>query len=106
MVDWWQRYQEQKNRVRKELYGSALTETEAREFDKANIHPGMKPAQIKANLARQEAVSKRGLERLKKSYGPRYDVRQIEGATIPANTPSGSAPVKRLKYNPATGKID
>lgn len=108
MVDWWQRYQDQKNRVRNKLFGSALTETEAREFDKANVHPGMKPAQIRANLARQAAVSKRGLDRLTKSYGPRYDTRQIQGASerTPANTPSGSAPVKRLKYNPATGKIE
>ncbi len=108
MVDWWQQYQDQKNRIRKELYGSALTETEAREFDKANIHPGMKPAQIRANLARQSEINQQALDKLAAGYSGRYDQRQISGAVgkPPANTPQSAPQPKRLKYNPSTGRIE
>lgn len=103
-VDWWQQYQDQKNIVRHELYGSALTDTEKREFDKANIHPGMSPQQISINLARQEAINKRAAAKLAKSYtaSKRYDTGQVIEAVggkesyrkltteTPANTPTGA----------------
>ncbi len=67
-ADWWQDYQNQKNLIRNKLFGSALTATEAAEFDKANINPGMKPELIKKNLARQKAAAARAARRLSEAY--------------------------------------
>lgn len=111
-VDWWQKYQEQKNIVRHELYGSALTETEKSEFDKANIHPGMAPKQIEINLSRQEALNKRAAAKLARAYtaSKRYDSAQVVEAVggkdamqrittdTPANSPS-AAQRPRIKFS-------
>lgn len=56
---WWSQYQNQKNLIRNQLFGSALTETEKAEFDKANISPGMTAPVIKENLKRQQDVANR-----------------------------------------------
>lgn len=63
-VEWWSRYQDQKNLIRHTLFGSALTATEKAEFDKANIDPGMKPDKIRANLARQADAAMRAAAKL------------------------------------------
>lgn len=55
---WWSDYQNQKNIIRNKLFGSALTATEKAEFDKANIHPGMDPVEIRRNLIRQEEAAR------------------------------------------------
>lgn len=67
-VDWWQRYQEHKNDIRKSLFGSALTGTEKAEFDKAVVTPGMKPEQVKRNLERQELAAKIAASKIAKAY--------------------------------------
>ncbi len=67
-ADWWQDYQNQKNIVRNKLFGSALTATEAAEFDKANINPGMKPEIIRKNLSRQKAAAIRAAKKLSGAY--------------------------------------
>jgi hypothetical protein len=67
-ADWWQDYQNQKNLVRNKLFGSALTATEAAEFDKANINPGMTPDLIRKNLARQKNAAIRAAKRLSGAY--------------------------------------
>lgn len=56
-AQWWQDYQSTKNSVRHGLFGGALTPTEKSEFDKANVNPGMAPAQIAANLQRQHKIA-------------------------------------------------
>jgi hypothetical protein len=79
---WWQDYQNQKNVVRNRLFGSALTATEKAEFDKANIHPGMTPGTIKANLALQHDAARRAAAKLVNTYSKMgYSQDQIEAAT-------------------------
>jgi len=51
--NWWQNYNTQKNILRNELFGSALTKTEKEAFDAANITEGMEPGQIRNKLAQQ-----------------------------------------------------
>lgn len=82
LVDWWQTYQDHVNEVRKDLFGSALTDPEKKEFYKAMATPGMKPAQIKTNLARQEAISKRAAAKLARSAAANtgYNQQQIKEA--------------------------
>lgn len=72
---WWQDYQSQKNIIRNKMFGSALTATEKTEFDKANIHPGMKPDVIRTNLQRQKDAAERAARKLaaahvKSGYNP------------------------------------
>lgn len=62
-AEWWQGYDRYKNVVRNELFGSALTATEQDAFEKADINPGMTPAQIRANLARQKEIAETGMRR-------------------------------------------
>lgn len=62
-ASWWQNYQSFKNTVRNDLFGSALTKTEATEFIKADIHPGMQPEVIKRNIARQQELADLGMRR-------------------------------------------
>lgn len=64
---WWQDYQNHKNVIRNRLFGSALTATEAREFERASIEPGMAPSQIRQNLARQQAAAQSAALRLGRS---------------------------------------
>ena len=54
--------------MRNKLFGSALTETERNEFDKAQITPGMNAELVKKNLARQDAASKKAAAKLAQSY--------------------------------------
>lgn len=67
-ADWWQDYQNQKNIIRNKLFGSALTQTEKEEFDKANIHPGMTPEIIKSNLSRQHSAAVRAARKMSGAY--------------------------------------
>lgn len=62
-AQWWQGYDRYKNVVRNELFGSALTATEQAAFERADISPGMDPAQIRANLATQQSILKEGMKR-------------------------------------------
>lgn len=60
---WWQGYDRYKNVVRNELFGASLTKGEQQAFLEADITPGMDPAQIKRNLAKQKAVVENGIKR-------------------------------------------
>jgi hypothetical protein len=104
-AQWWQEYQSKKNIIRNQLFGSALTATEAGEFNKADINPGMTPDQVRTNLQRQAAAAKRAAGTLAKYYiTTGVDPVQIEaalgypladlGITPPAGPamPSGVAP--------------
>jgi hypothetical protein len=71
--DWWQDYREFVNQVRKELFGSALTNTEGKEFDRIIINPSMDPKIAKTNLARQAQLAKKALQH-------RVDVYKAGGA--------------------------
>ncbi len=67
-ADWWSDYQTQKNLTRNTLFGSALTKTEKDEFDKANIHPGMAPEQVRKNLLRQQEAARAAAAKLARSW--------------------------------------
>jgi hypothetical protein len=62
-ASWWQGYDRFKNVTRHELYGAALTPTEQRVFEQADINPGMTPDQIRKNLQVQTNVVQNGLKR-------------------------------------------
>lgn len=78
---WWQDYQNVKNQIRNKLFGSALTETERVEFEKAQITPNMDSQQIKINLARQEALAQQAARKLARAYlSSGYSPEAVEGA--------------------------
>lgn len=78
---WWQDYQNQKNAVRKQLFGSALTATEKAEFEKATIAPGMTPQAIRANLKLQQEAAIRAARKLASYYTRSgYDGDGVEAA--------------------------
>ncbi len=78
---WWQDYQGYKNKVRHDLFGSALTATERAEFDKAIINPGMDPEAIRTNLELQRSAAERAAQKLAAAYlAQGYPPAQIEAA--------------------------
>ena len=64
---WWQGYETQKNKMRHELFGSALTKTEYDAFQRLTVHPGMSPEFIKKNLGEQKRIAKAAASKLAKS---------------------------------------
>lgn len=83
-TQWWQDYQGYVNQVRNDLFGAALTATEKAEFEKAIVTPGMDPKQARANLARQQALTQKGLVRAGSVYKKGgYNADQI-GEYVPA----------------------
>jgi hypothetical protein len=59
----WREYSRQKSVARHELYGSALTPGERKDYEAADINPGMNPEQIKRNLATQQRILETGIKR-------------------------------------------
>jgi hypothetical protein len=53
MVAWWQSYADRNNKVRKELFGSALTNVERKEFEKFIVTPRMNAGVARDNLEKQ-----------------------------------------------------
>lgn len=95
--NWWQNYNEQKNVVRNELFGSALTAPEKAAFDAANITEGMEAGEITRRLAQQNKAAARAYNKLKQNTGRAgYNVSGfgdiIEEADVPA--PGADAPAK------------
>lgn len=82
MGDWWNQYQAKKNVQRNKLFGGALTDTERKEWEKADINPGMTPEQIRKNLTRRAGLEQRAAAKLTKAYkSGSYNKSQIEAAT-------------------------
>ena len=67
-VDFWQSYQDYKNKVRNQLFGSALTPTEQKEWEKAIFDERTNPNVIRTNLARQRQIVDGALQRLSDVY--------------------------------------
>ena len=96
---WWQQYDLFANQIRNQLFGSALTKTEALAFESAMITPGMSPTQIKANLQRQAEAAENGFKKIANaSIAQGYSKSAIEALmpNIASQTPVGSeqTPVK------------
>jgi len=83
---WWQQHDILKNKLRHELFGSALTKVEKENFDKITIDPGQHPSVIKANLAAQFNIAKSAAQKLigvQKAKGiPNSQVRSAVGETV------------------------
>jgi hypothetical protein len=78
---WWQDYDRYKNQVRHGLYGASLTKNEQGAFLKADIHPGMDPKQIQANLETQRRLVENSIRRKGKALiGSTYDPKAISSA--------------------------
>jgi hypothetical protein len=61
---WWQKYQENINKVRNDLFGAALTASEKTEFEKAMVTPGMSPQAARANLQLQAEAARKAYEKV------------------------------------------
>lgn len=78
---WWQDYDRYKNVVRNQLFGSALTATEAAAFEKADINPGMTPAAVRRNLKIQKNAATSAATKMARLYVAQgRDPDEIEGA--------------------------
>jgi hypothetical protein len=96
---WWQQYDLFANQIRNQLFGSALTRTEALAFESAMITPGMSPTQIKANLQRQAEAAENGFKKIANaSIAQGYSKSAIEALmpNLASQTPVGTeqTPVK------------
>lgn len=81
-AQWWQDYAFHRNKVRNDLFGSALTATEQAEWNKADINPRMEPKQIRLNLERRAELEQRALARqIKANEAAGYNKEQIRALT-------------------------
>lgn len=101
---WWQGYDRYKNVVRHELYGSALTKPETAAFERADITPGMTPAQITKNLALQQEIVTNGLKRKAEAMiSAGYDPKSISAAYGVELPSIGVTATSRRQAPPAAG---
>lgn len=99
-AEWWQQYDRQRNVVRNELFGSALTPSEQRAFAAADIDPNMAPDVIRANLNTQKTLISRALDRQSKVWKAQgFNVEAIDAATMPAEA-AGAADFSHLWNKP------
>lgn len=98
-ANWWQQYNAQANKIRNELFGSALTASESKLFEEANVTPGMKPDMITKRLAQQTKATKNAYRKLARNYQRAgYDASGFLEEEAPE-------PKKRLVFDPATGEL-
>ena len=103
LYQWWQDYQTNINKVRNDLFGSALTAPEKVEFEKAMVTKGMNSAQAQKNLRRQAELAQ-------KAYDKIDNVLRVQGyskAALDALKPTGIRPpmsnfvIERDNTNPS-----
>jgi len=103
LYQWWQDYQNNINKVRNDLFGSALTAPEKAEFEKAMVTKGMNSAQAEKNLRRQAELAQ-------KAYNKIDNVLRVQGyskAALDALKPNGIKPpmssfvIERDNTNPS-----
>jgi hypothetical protein len=95
-AQWWQDYQLHQNVVRNKLFGSALTPTEAKQWERAAVNPRMDEGEIKKNLARRAELERKGFERMMGGYTKGgYNVEQIEAVTGRRATGGGMGSLKQ-----------
>lgn len=66
-ANFWAGYAKQRNDLRHQLFGSALTTGETAAWNEADINPGMQPKAIRLNLAIQDAAAKNAARKLAKA---------------------------------------
>lgn len=92
-ANWWQRYNEQANKIRNELFGSALTKAELEAFKQANIQPGMSAEQIRRRLEQQSAAAQAAYNKILGTYGRGgYNVDGLQSVGSMSAPQVGNAP--------------
>lgn len=80
-AEWWQRYDRHKTAIRHGWFGASLTATERPEWDKLDIHPGMDPKVIAANLRAQRDMMERKVRtKMEALKAAKFDVAPVEAA--------------------------
>ena len=108
-ANWWQRYNEQANQIRNELFGSALTATEKAAFDAAMISPDMDEKVIARRLRQQATAAQSAYERLVQSAaGSGYDTKGLPpvrtlSSGLTSNAAGSTSQAETIKYD-ANGK--
>lgn len=77
-ASWWNDYQNHKNTVRHELFGSALTSVEKGEWEKSDVNPWMEPGQVRENLARRQQLESQAYAKLEAAAGASTRAEQIK----------------------------
>lgn len=103
-AQFWQDYQNIKNVIRNKLFGAALTATEKAEFDKAQINPGMKPEEIRANLDRQHAAAMRAASKIANAWLKQGHDREAIEAALGISLDQLPDPVTPLGTTRSSGK--
>jgi hypothetical protein len=62
-AEWWAGLYEIDNLIRNDLFGASLTQGEKQAYARTTVTPGMRPDQIRANLARREDIMRGALSR-------------------------------------------
>lgn len=92
-ANWWQRYNEQANKIRNELFGSALTKAELEAFKQANIQPGMSADMIRRRLEQQSAAAQAAYNKILGTYGRGgYNVDGLQSMGSMSSPQVGNAP--------------
>lgn len=77
-AQWWQDMDALQNQTRHALFGSALTATELKAWEKTSIQPRMDPQEIQKNLIRRQEIEARAASKLARSYAAaNYNKEQI-----------------------------
>ena len=108
-AEFWMSYQGLINKVRNREFGSALTNTERTEFEKAIVRPGMDPALIQSYLDKQKQLLQNAVERQVLMFkGSGYNTQGLEmGLNSVSNPPQiTNTPTQQPKGKqaPATGQ--
>ncbi|HEY3473895.1 MAG TPA: hypothetical protein VGK56_04750 [Anaerolineales bacterium] len=100
--NWWQNYTEQSNKVRHELFGSALTANEQKAFEAATIVPGMDPKEIRRRLGQQARAAALAHQKQVQALGKAgYNVGNFDTLVPEDVPPPGGSPAKpkRIKLD-------
>lgn len=78
-AQWWQDMDALQNQTRHNLFGSALTATELKAWEKTSISPRMDADQIQQNLKRRQEIEARAASKLARAYAAGgYNKEQIK----------------------------
>jgi len=104
--NWWKNYNEQKNIIRNQLFGSALTKSEGILFDKANVLEGDDSQVIRTKLAQQEKQSTRAYNKLVANYSKGgHDTSEWLVADVP-DAPNPGQVVSKQDRRKANSALD
>lgn len=107
-AEFWMTYQGLINKVRNREFGSALTETERAEFEKAIVRPGMNEDIIKRYIERQKQLLQSAVERQMLMFkGSGYNTQGLEMGINSVNNPPqiSNAPESKAPLKPGGKKL-